>query len=254
MLGTKRKKQFSYPPHKKGRYNQYGKGYNPKVVEQRAPPANGEKKFHEHGVGYTTLTDVATTTIPAYAQESSMCLIPQGDLMHQRNGSKIMITKLTLRWGLMIDTNTNGVLANLVQSSSTWRVILYIDTQCNGAAAPITEYFDTTNANEHPFDVYNNLYNTGRFKCLMDKFINFEAVAPTYNSDAKTFTQCGTMKEFKKTFTLNLPVTFTGTTGTIDTIKTNNIGMFFICNGFGGSDTVTQRKVSFRYRLRFTDY
>ena len=247
-----RSKQFSYPAHKKTLYSPYGKGYNPKTVSTRAPPPNGEKKFHEHGVGYTTLTTVATTTTPAYAQELSMCLIPQGDLMHQRTGSKIMLTKLTLRWGLMIDTNSNAAWNSIVQTSSTWRVILYIDTQCNGAAAAITDYFDTTNANEHPFDVYNNLYNTGRFKCLMDKFINLEATA--INWDGVKWYAPGVMKEFKKTFSLNLPVNFTGTDGSLGTVRTNNLGMFFICNSFGGSDTVTQRKVAFRYRLRFTDY
>jgi len=258
MLG-KRKPTYTYKSSRKFKKNPstrkpYGAGYDPKRVSVRRAPPNGEVKFHDNGEAYTTLVNVGTTTTPPYSQIPSFCLIPQGDLNHQRNGAKIMLTKLTFRYGLMVDTNSNAVLANLVQTSSTWRVILYIDTQTNGAAAGIGDVFDTSIANEHAFDVYNNLYNTGRFKTLMDKYINLDGVAPTFNSDSKIYVQAGQMKEFKKTIPLNLPVTFTGTDGTIGTIRTNNIGCFVFCNSFGGSSDATQRKFAYRFRLRFTDY
>jgi len=259
MLG-KRQKPYSFKPRKKkftpsaSTRSEYGPGYNPKVVSKRRAPPNGEVKFHDNGAPYTTLVNVGTTTTPPYIQIPSFCLIPQGDLNHQRNGAKIMLTKLTFRYGLMVDTNSNATLANLVQTSSTWRVIVYIDTQTNGALAGIGDLFDTSIANEHAFDVFNNLYNTGRFKTLMDKYINLDGIAPTFNSDSKVYVQAGQMKEFKKTIPLNLPVTFTGTDGSLGTIRTNNIGCFIFCNGFGGADTATQRKVAYRFRLRFTDY
>lgn len=257
MLG-KRKPTYSYKKSRKFKNNPasrkpYGAGYDPKRVSVRRAPPNGEVKFHDNGEPYTTLTNVGTTTTPPYLQIPSFCLIPQGDLNHQRNGAKIMLTKLTFRYGVMIDTNSNAVFNSIVQTSSTWRVILYIDTQTNGAAAGIDDVFDTSIANEHAFDVYNNLYNTGRFKTLMDKYINLDGVAPTYSTDTK-FYQAGQMKEFKKTIPLNLPVTFTGTDGTIGTIRTNNIGCFVFCNSFGGSSDATQRKFAYRFRLRFTDY
>lgn len=258
MLG-KRKRQFQYKSRKLTaakmdirQAQPYGKGYNPKRISLRKPPPNGEVKFHDNGAPYTTLANVSTTTTPPYSQIDSFCLIPQGDLNHQRNGAKIMLSKLTFRFGVMIDTNSNAAFGSVVQTSSTWRVILYIDTQTNGAAAGIGDVFDASIANEHAFDIYNNLYNTGRFKTLMDKYINLDGIAPTW--DGSKYIQAGQMKEFKKTFALNLPVTYTGTDGTIGTIRTNNIGCFVFCNSFGGTSDATQRKFAYRFRLRFTDY
>lgn len=258
MLG-KRKPTYSYKSSRKFKKNPstrkpYGAGYDPKRVSVRRAPPNGEVKFHDNGEPYTTLTNTSTTTTPPYIQIPSFCLIPQGDLNHQRNGAKIMLTKLTFRYGLMVDTNSNIAFNSVVQTSSTWRVILYIDTQTNGAAAGIGDVFDTSIANEHAFDVYNNLYNTGRFKTLMDKYINLDGIPSTYDSFTKTFYQAGQMKEFKKTIPLNLPVTFTGSDGTLGTIRTNNIGCFVFCNSFGGTTDATQRKFAYRFRLRFTDY
>jgi len=232
----------------------YGRGYDPKVVSNRKPPPNGEKKFHDNGEPYTTLANVGTTSTPPYSQIQSFCLIPQGDLNHQRNGAKIMITGLTFRFGVMIDTNSNATFGSVVQTSSTWRVIIYVDTQTNGAAAGIGDLLDTSITNEHAFDAFNNLYNTGRFKTLMDKYINLDGIASTYNPGDSKFYQNGQMKEFKKTIKLNLPVTFTGTDGSLGSIRTNNIGAFIFCNSFGGTTDATQRKFAYRFRVRFTDY
>ena len=42
---------------------EFGKGYNPKKVSLRKPPPNAEKKYHDHGQAYTTLTNVSTAGI-----------------------------------------------------------------------------------------------------------------------------------------------------------------------------------------------
>ena len=259
MLGKKRtySNPGKWPPRKKlarasSSMSEFGAGYNPKAVSFRRRPPNGEIKYHDNGAPYTTLANVSTTTTPPHSQISSFCLIPQGDLSHQRNGNKIMITKLTFRFGCMIDTNSNATFNSVVQTSSTWRVILYIDTQTNGAAADIDDLFDTSIANEHAFDVFNNLDNKGRFKTLMDKYINLDSTAITW--DGSKYLQPGVMKEFKKSIPLNLPVTFSGTDGTLGTIRTNNIGCFIFCNSFGGTTDVTQRKFAYRFRVRYTDY
>jgi len=260
MLGKKRtfgSNPGKYPPRKKlaraaSSMSEYGAGYNPKAVSFRRRPPNGEIKFHDNGAPYTTLTTVSTTTTPPHSQIQSFLLIPQGDLSHQRNGNRIMVTKLTFRFGCMIDTNTHDNWNNVVKTSSTWRVILYVDTQTNGAAAAIGDLFDTSIANEHAFDVFNNLDNKGRFKTLMDKYINLESTAITFNGTQ--YLQPGVMKEFKKSIPLNLPVTFSGTDGSLGTIRTNNIGCFIFCNSFGGNTDVTQRKFAYRFRVRYTDY
>ena len=103
MLG-KRKRTILYKSRKfkkspASRQLEFGKGYNPKKVSLRKPPPNAELKYHDHGQGYTTLTNVATTSVPAYFQEESMITIPRGDQPNQRNGRKIMIRDVDLRIG-----------------------------------------------------------------------------------------------------------------------------------------------------------
>ena len=126
MLGKKRtySNPGKWPPRKKlarasSSMSEFGAGYNPKAVSFRRRPPNGEIKYHDNGAPYTTLANVSTTTTPPHSQISSFCLIPQGDLSHQRNGNKIMITKLTFRFGCMIDTNSNATFNSVVQTSST---------------------------------------------------------------------------------------------------------------------------------------
>ena len=119
-----------------------------------------EKKYHDHGQAYTTLTNVSTAQIPAYFQEESMITSPRGDQPNQRNGRKIMIRDVDLRIGVQIERNSVAGVANvgnLVCGDSTWRIVMYLDTQCNQAVAPITEVFEMTTSNEHPIDSFNNL-------------------------------------------------------------------------------------------------
>ena len=270
MLG-KRKRQVQYKSKKlttrKMNIRQaqpYGVGYNPKKVSLRKPPPNAEKKYHDHGQAYTTLTNVSTAQTPAYFQEESMITIPRGDQPNQRNGRKIMITGIDLRIGCQIDRNSiTGLLniGNLVAGDSSWRIVMYIDTQCNQAVAPITEVFEMTTSNEHPIDSFNNLNTDGRFKILWDKQFTLKAgqnahvVDDGADSSQTVVMFDGAQVEFHKHFKLNLPVVYRDSDeGDLNDIKTNNIGFFVMCTSPGGANTATQRKTAFKYRVRFLDY
>ena len=257
MLG-KRTRTIAYGKRKfkkstKFRQLEFGKGYNPKRVS-RKPPPNAELKYHDHGQGYTTLTNVATTSVPAYFQEESMITIPRGDQPNQRNGRKIMIRDVDLRIGVQIDRNSvAGVAnaANLVTGDSTWRVVMYLDTQCNQAVAPITEVFEMTTTNEHPIDSFNNLNTEGRFKILWDKFINLRnnqnAHLISADGGNSVIEFDGAQAEYRKHIKLNLPVVYRDSDeGDLNDIKTNNIGFFVMCTSPGGATTATQRKTAFK--------
>lgn len=254
------KRKFKKAPN--SRQLEFGKGYNPKKVSLRKPPPNAELKYHDHGQGYTTLTNVATTSVPAYFQEESMITIPRGDQPNQRNGRKIMIRDVDLRIGVQIDRNSvAGVAnaANLVTGDSTWRVVMYLDTQCNQAVAPITEVFEMTTTNEHPIDSFNNLNTEGRFKILWDKFINLRnnqnAHLISADGGNSVIEFDGAQAEYRKHIKLNLPVVYRDSDeGDLNDIKTNNIGFFVMCTSPGGATTATQRKTAFKYRVRFLDY
>ena len=193
-----------------------------------------------------------------------MITIPRGDQPNQRNGRKIMITDIDLRIGCQIDRNSiTGVanLANLVAGDSTWRIVMYIDTQCNQAVAPITEVFEMTTSNEHPIDSFNNLNTEGRFKILWDKQFTLKAgqnahvVDDGADSSQTVVMFDGAQVEFHKHFKLNLPVVYRDSDeGDLNDIKTNNIGFFVMCTSPGGATTTSQRKTAFKYRVRFLDY
>ena len=53
---------------------------------------------------------------------------------------------------------------------------------------------------------------------------------------------------------LRIPIMFSDGYDYIQSVRTNNIGMFFLTVGGGGSDTKTQRRVAWRSRVRFYDY
>lgn len=266
MLG-KRKPNIAYKKSRKFKKNPatrqaFGAGYNPKKVSVRKPPPNAEKKYHDHGQPYTTLTNVATAQIPAYFQEESLCLIPRGDQPNQRNGRKIMVTDIDLRIGVQIDRNSVAGVANtgnLVVGDSTWRIVCYLDTQCNQAAAPITEVFEMTTSNEHPIDSFNNLNTEGRFKILWDKFVNLRANQNAHLVSADGGNSViefdGAQIEYQKHIKLNLPIVYRDSDeGDLNDIKTNNIGFFVMCTSPGGATTASQRKTAFKYRVRFLDY
>ena len=268
MLG-KRKRTILYKSRKfkkspASRQLEFGKGYNPKKVSLRKPPPNAELKYHDHGQLYTTLTNASTAQTPAYFQEESMITIPRGDQPNQRNGRKIMIRDVDLRIGCQIDRNSiTGVanLANLVAGDSSWRIVMYIDTQCNQAVAPITEVFEMTTSNEHPIDSFNNLNTEGRFKILWDKQFTLKAgqnahVVDDAGDSSQTVVMFdGAQVEFHKHFKLNLPVVYRDSDeGDLNDIKTNNIGFFVMCTSPGGATTTSQRKTAFKYRVRFLDY
>ena len=191
-----------------------------------------------------------------------MITIPRGDQPNQRNGRKIMIRDVDLRIGVQIDRNSvAGVAnaANLVTGDSTWRVVMYLDTQCNQAVAPINEVFEMTTPNEHPIDSFNNLNTDGRFKILWDKFINLKANQNAHLVSADGGNSViefdGAQAEYQKHIKLNLPVVYRDSDeGDVNDIKTNNIGFFVMCTSPGGHDTATQRKTAFKYRVRFLDY
>jgi len=261
MLG-KRTKQYQYKKRKlaiaPSSRNPYGKGFNPKRVSYRKPPPNAELKYFEAGAPVANLQNVGTTTQPAYSHWGSLNRIGQGDGMNTRNGHKICIKKITLRGAVEIDRNSDPEFHKTVVAATLYRVILYIDTQCNGGEPAITEFFDTDLVSQYEIGVFNRLENNERFKVLMDKHITLNG--PSVVWDGENYNYQGNVQHFKKTISLNLPIMYSDNTTNLQAIRTNNIGLFILGNGGGGTGgdppnpNNHQRKVSWRSRVRFTDY
>ncbi len=201
----------------------YGR-YNPSMA------AGGELKFFD-----VTLDDAVVSATGAITD--SINLIPQGITESTRNGRKCTLKSIYWRYHINIpqkNKQTELALGDVV------RMILYVDKQCNGVTAAVTDILA-----DAQFQAFRNLANSQRFTVLMDKEItlNYSGAA---SETADTVSQANVQRNgtfFKK---CNIPLEFSATTGAITEIRSNNVGILLITQA-GVMGFVSQ------LRLRFSD-
>jgi len=192
-----------------GFYGRYGQA----AIQQGLVP---EKKFFDTLINFNF---DATAEVPATGQ---LVLIPQGDTESTRDGRQCTVVSVQ---GRLLWT-----FAPAAAATATTTCFLYLiqDTQANGGAAAATDIFTSTNASI----ALHNLANSSRFLVLKKwkKTFNPQAgVSTAYNNTTYA------MEFFKK---CNMKLEFSGTTGAITELKSNNL--FF----YAGSDTLSDDTVS----------
>lgn len=182
-----------------------------------------EQKFHNFG----------SVIVPTTGGEivDSINIIAQGSFPFQRVGRKVHLTSFGWRWRLKMLSKT---AAN--DSSDTVRIIIYLDTQCNGTAATVLDLLDDAD-----FQSFNRLASRGRFRTLMDRTYT---LTPNGALAANTLEVVINDSFYKK---LDIDIEYDGVTGALSEITSNNIGMLMI-----GTDQLTT--VSSNGRIRYTDY
>ncbi|AUM62034.1 capsid [uncultured virus] len=191
------------PPGLAGRYRRVGFYGRYGGRESGLKP---EMKFFDTAVSFTF---DATGEIPATGQ---LTLIPQGDTESTRDGRMAVIKSIQVR-GVMELAPAAGAFA-----AGVAYMYLVLDTQCNGAAAAITDVFTSNVMSTNML----NLANSGRFRILKRWVVPLKATAgvtTAYNLDHKAI-------EFYKR--CNIPVVWSSTAGAITEIRSNNI---FLCAG-----------------------
>lgn len=186
-----------------------------------------EKKFFDTALSF--FVD-STGEVPATGQLS---LIVQGDTESTRDGRQCTVESIQIRAKAEF-----APAATATASTNIW-IYLVLDTQANGAAAGATDVLTSTAFHS----ALINLANSGRFRILKKFKLNFTSAAgvtTAYNNNSKHidyFTKC------------NIPLEFSGATGAITELKSNNI---FLLAGSdataSGDDTVG---VNGNCRLRF---
>ncbi len=196
-----------------------------------AVAANGELKFHDVDLDDAVVANGGTVT-------ATVNIIPQGVEEAQRVGRKCVIRNIMWRYNLNLPVQAD--VADL-SGGDIVRVIMYLDRQANKATAAVTDLLEVAD-----FQSFNNLGNKGRFLVLHDNVINLNrAVSMTDGTNTASSPQVvsGGHTFFKK---CNIPIEFTGATGAIGEITSNNIGVILISSsgiaGFGS-----------KIRLRYTD-
>lgn len=172
----------------------------------------GELKFHDVDVD-----DAAISTGGDII--STVAIIPQGVTESNRIGRKCTIKSINWRFDLnLAEQDAQGTPA----VSDTVRMLMYLDRQCNGAAAAVTDILESAD-----FQSFNNLANKSRFRTLMDRTFNFNF--QTLASDGAGVVSSNMVIEsgqfYKK---CNIPLEYDNTTGALTEIRSNNIGILLI--------------------------
>jgi len=172
-----------------------------------------------------------TGEVPATGQ---LVLIPQGITESTRIGRKCTITRITIRGVLTF------IPAALAQACTVCYLYLLQDTQCNGAAAAITDVFTSAEMHRN----HMNLANSQRFKILKKWVWVFNVgsgVTTAYNNVVRVIDYSRKCR---------IPLEFSSTSGAIAELKSNNI--FFIAGTDGNSDDHVD--FSANTRVRFSDH
>lgn len=169
---------------------------------------------------------------------SSLVHIVQGTGESERIGRKILVKQIQIRLNFALGTTDDPTRPN-----QTFRFVMYIDKQANGQQTdPDTQLF----TGDQPF-AYRNLANSYRFKVMFDKIFTMNSMAATGN-DVGTTGDFGTVRKYLTiSKRCNIPILYSGVTGGMSEIKTNNItyAVYAITANVLGSLTA-------HVRIRFT--
>lgn len=220
MLSRRFKRKRGLLPSQRGNYGRYGK--------------NGEMKFFDTALAYTTITNSGVITSPTFN------LIDLGTGEQNRIGRKVTVKRIQIRGTLQ-----NRSQEDPAMTSNKFRVIVYQDKQCNGAAATVTDILDSADV-----DSFRNLQNSQRFRILSDKFYVSNIKGGGQNS-AGTKTWGEEYKHFKVFIKCNIPLEF-GTTSppTIADLRSNNLGILAIVEEDQAANTP---RIGYLTRLRYSD-
>lgn len=210
-------------------------GYWGRFGPRRGRYANGrgavELKFHDLDI------DDAVITAGGVIVEDSVVGIAQGVTESERIGRKCTVRQIGWKFNITlatVDAQATPAAADII------RVILYLDKQCNGAAAAVTDILESAD-----YQSFNNLSNKSRFRTLMDRTynMNYQTLASDNAGVVSSSNKNISDSYYKK---CNIPIEFSATTGAITEIRSNNIGVLVVgSNGIGGFFS--------KMRIRFSD-
>lgn len=192
----------------------------------RFAPSGNENKFFDTALSFLFDT---TGEVPATGQ---LNLIPQGVTESTRVGRLCVLKSIQLRGHM-----TFAPAANATAASVNY-LYLVMDTQCNGAAAAVTDVL-TSNVMS---TALINLNNSMRFR-ILKRFVivnnSCAGVTTAYNSVVTP------LDYFKK---LDIPLDFSSTTGALTEIRSNNLFLLAGSDAFDDATTFVGT-----CRVRFSD-
>lgn len=209
------------------------------------PAFRGFRPVGMRRAGEKKLIDVAVTAYDVNTTGSFTLLngCVQGSDYTQRIGRKILLKSVYIR-GFVTPQQAVVPSAATASVAQQVRMILFVDSQPNGAAPAVTDLLNTA----HPASQLN-LNNRDRFKVLRDEVINFGPLMPGVGTFAELGADLiGDVNVYKK---LNLETIYNaGNAGTIADINSGALYMFWI-GSVASNDQDSLARVS--ARVRFLD-
>lgn len=194
----------------------------------RGGPGSENKYFDTVGSSAIAAVAAVPTTI------GQLNLIPQGTSESERVGRACVLKSVQLKGTVYMEAGVSGVAETIAY------IYLVQDTQCNGAAAAVTDVFTGTDITQ----ALVNMDNSQRFRILKKIAIPLQSqagVTAAYNNVTKKFDM------YKK---VNIPLDFSDTNGSISTIRSNNL---FLISGTSTAN-YSACTLNAACRVRFSDH
>jgi len=179
-------------------------------------------------------TDVAATwnLVP---QTTQLCLVGQGDTQSTRTGNQISVRHVSLHAVVTVTPIVNTVIYGYTA------MYVILDKQCNGAALSNTELIQESGTDF--VTGYMLMANSERFEILAEQVLWWDKPAGIQSEGYNLQVQ-----RLKIELPVNIPITYSGTTGAVTEIRSNNICLYFVS---GGGNIHTTAVTLGRARIRF---
>ncbi len=194
---------------------------------------HSELKWHD-----IVVSDVTVVLGGTIQNGGTVNIIAQGVGASQRVGRRIHVKSIHWHYGVK-QREADGVASP--SEANACRIILYVDKQCNGTTAAVTDILRTDDAYS-----FRNLDNVMRFDILLDKTV--QALTLGGGGDGITSDWVGGRMNGTFNKTCNIPIEYSANTGALTEIRSNNIGVLLV--GFT-NDALMQ--FTSTMRLRYTD-
>jgi len=146
----------------------------------------------------------------------SLNQIPQGTSANQREGRRCTIKKIQVK--ALVTCPETTVAAD---TAFNYRLMLVLDKQANGAIPNTQDLFQLNTAG---VNALYNLDNSQRFTIIADKTYSIES------SGAVGATSARATKTIQWNIKANIPLEFSGTTGAVSEIRSNNLLLVNCCD------------------------
>lgn len=207
----------------------------------RYSPSGPEAKWIDLNVGPAVLTPGYGTAVTGLAN------IAQGAGASQRIGRSVLVKSIDVKINLKAFWQPSG--ANVSVQAISYRVDLLLDKQTNGAYPVNTDIYDSAIATVDACNRFDNLYNSDRFVRLK----RWEGDINPSGFSTGVGSVLSVDRDLKCSKKLNVRMEFSGATGAIAEIRSNNLLLVYSASLGTGPVNSSLELTTADSRVRFID-